>query len=100
MLKANPGVDTNQVKIQRMVNAVKGLANSFELNDMYGKGDLKSYSSANDFINRFKQIYTQKAEKDINSAKRDKAETPQAKARAKADRQNVANGLKTVLGMF
>ncbi len=100
LLKANPGVDTDQVKIQRMVNALKGLANSFAANDMYGKGDLAEYSGPDDFINKFKQIYTQKAEKDINAAKRDKAETPEAKARAEADRKKVADGLKMVMGLF
>lgn len=100
LLKANPGVDTEEVKIQRMVNAVKGLAKSFAANDMYGSGDLADYSSEEDFVNRFKQIYTQKAEKDINAAKRDKAVTPEAKARAEADRQKVADGLKMVMGMF
>jgi hypothetical protein len=100
LLAANPGVDTKEVKIQRMVNALKGLANSFEINDMYGKGDLSDYSGADDFVNKFKQIYTQKAEKDINAAKRDKAETPEAKARAESDRKKVADGLNLVMGMF
>lgn len=99
-LKANPGVDPKEVKIQRMVNAVKGLANSFAANDMYGKGDLAEYSSPDDFLSKFKAIYTQKAEKDINAAKRDKAATPEAKARAEADRKKVADGLKMVMGMF
>jgi len=100
LLTANPGVDTKEVKIQRMVNALKGLANSFELNDMYGRDDLANYSNANDFLSMFKQVYTQKAEKDINAAKRDKAETPEAKARAESDRKKVADGLNLVMGMF
>ena len=100
LLTANPGVATDEVKIQRMVNALKGIASSFELNNMYGRGDLADYASADDFVNKFKQIYTQKAEKDINAAKRDKAETPEAKARADADRKKVADGLKLVMGMF
>ena len=83
-----------------MVNAVKGLARSFALNDMYGKGDLASHDSADSFVSAFKQLYTQKAEKDIMAVKRDKAETPEARARAESDRQKVAQGLETVLGMF
>jgi len=100
MLTANPGVNPEEIKIQRLVNSVKGLANSFDINDMYGRGDLAGYSSAEDFINKFKEIYTQKAEKDINAAKRDKAETPEAKARAEQDRMKVADGLKMVMGLF
>jgi DNA-binding transcriptional regulator GbsR (MarR family) len=67
---------------------------------MYGKGDLTKYSSEEDFISAFKQLYTAKAEKDINAAKRDKAETPEAKARAEDDRKKVADGLKMVMGLF
>jgi hypothetical protein len=100
LLKSNPGVNIKEIKIQTMANAIKGLANSFAMNDMYRKGDLSEYSDAEDFINKFKEIYIQKAEKDISSTKRDKAETPEARARAEADRQKVAAGLKTVLGMF
>jgi len=100
LLAANPGVDPKEIKIQRLVNAVKGLAKSFEINGMYGRGDLADYASPDAFISKFKEIYTQKAEKDINAAKRDKAETPEAKARADADRKKVADGLKLVMGMF
>jgi hypothetical protein len=100
LLTANPGADLKEIKISRLVNAVKGLANSFELNDMYGKGDLANYSSADDFVAAFKQLYTQKAEKDINATKRDKAETPEAKARAEDDKKKVAQGLEMVMGLF
>jgi hypothetical protein len=67
---------------------------------MYRQGDLANYADANDFIQRFQEIYRSKAEKDINAAKREKAETPQAKARAEDDRQKVAQGLEKVMGMF
>jgi hypothetical protein len=100
LLAANPGADTANPSIKRMVAAVKGLARSFEINDMYGQGDLARYASADDFVSAFKQVYTQKAEKDINAAKRDKAETPEARARADSDREKVAQGLETVMGMF
>jgi hypothetical protein len=100
LLTQHPGKDLKDVKIANLANAVKGLAKSFELNDMYGKGDLAKYSSAEDFISAFKQLYTQKAEKDINAAKRDKAETPEAKARAEDDRKKVAQGLEMVMGLF
>jgi hypothetical protein len=100
LLNKHPGSDIKDVKISNLVNAVKGLANSFEINNMYGKGDLSNYSNKVDFINAFKQLYTAKAEKDINAVKRDKAETPQAKARADDDRQKVAQGLSMVMGLF
>jgi hypothetical protein len=100
LLKQHPGSDIKNVKISNLVNAVKGLAKSFEINSMYGNGDLSNFSNTEDFINAFKQLYTAKAEKDIGAAKRDKAETPQAKARADDDRQKVAQGLEMVMGLF
>ena len=100
LLKKHPGVNTQDIKIINLVNAVKGIANSFELNDMYRKGVLSNYSNSNDFINKFLEIYEAKAMKDINATKRDKAETPEAKARAEDDRKKVAQGLEFVKGLF
>lgn len=100
LLTSNPGAKVDDIKIANMVNAIKGLAKSFEDNDMYGKGDLANYADANDFISSFKELYTQKAVKDINAAKRDKAETPEAKARAEDDKRKVAQGLEMVMGLF
>lgn len=100
LLSKHPGSDINNVKIANLVNAVKGLARSFELNGMFGKGDLAAYSSASDFLAKFLSIYEDKALKDIANAKRDKADTPQAKARAEEDRQKVQQGLEMVKGLF
>ena len=99
-LEKNPGINTEQVRIIDLVNGVKGLAASFEHNDMYGKGALSKYSSAQDFLDSFRSDYVRKAEKDINSDKRDKATTPAAKARADADRKKIQDGLRTVLHYF
>jgi len=100
LLAANPGADTANPSIKRMVAAVKGLAQSFEINAMYGQGDLAPYATADDFVSAFKQLYTAKAEKARHSTKRDKAETPEARARADSDREKIAQGLETVMGMF
>jgi hypothetical protein len=100
MLKQNPGVSTQDVKVQTLINAVKGLASSFELNGMFGSGDLANYRNAQDFLNQFWQVYEGKAMKDINASKRDKAETPEAKARAEDDKNKIMQGLEYVRGMF
>jgi hypothetical protein len=100
LLKAYPGTNTNNVKISNLVNAVIGLAKSFEQNNLYGQGVLAKFTNAQDFINKFLQRYTEKAEIDINNAKRSKAETPEAKSRAEADRQAVRKGLNTVQELF
>jgi hypothetical protein len=100
MLTQFPGNKIDDVKISHLVNAVKGFAKSADANDMFGQGDLANFSSSEDFLDAFKQRYTEKAERDISAAKRDKAETPEAQARAEEDRKKVAQGLNTVLGMF
>lgn len=99
-LMQNPGVDTNNIKIQVLINAVKGLARSFELNGMYGKGSLSDYSNSSEYMNEFWRQYEEKAMKDVNSEKRDKAATPDAIARAEADREKVLTGLEKVKAMF
>jgi hypothetical protein len=100
LLRDNPGADINDMKISTLVNGVKGLANSFEQNDMFGKGNLSGFTNAQNFMSRFAQRYEEKAMEDINAKKRDKAETPEAKARAAADRAKVQQGLNMVKGLF
>lgn len=100
LLKQNPGLDTKEVKISRLVNAVKGFAKSCELNGMFGHGNLSAFSSYQDFIDAFIAKYKEKAMKDVFNPKRDKAETPEAKARAESDRQKVLAGLQYVLKFF
>jgi hypothetical protein len=100
MLRDNPGADINNMKIATMVNGVKGLANSFEQNGMFGQGNLSGFTSAQDFLSRFVQRYEEKAMDDINAAKRNKAETPEAIARAIADKAKVRQGLDMVKSLF
>ena len=100
MLEQYPGSKLDKIKISNLVNAVKGLAYSFEGNDMFSKGDLEPYDNAGDFIYHFKQLYSEKANNDINSSKRDKATTEEAKRRAEQDRTKVKDGLNKVLEMF
>lgn len=100
LLKQYPGVNTDEVKISYLVNAVKGLAKSFEVNNMYGQGPLAEFTSAEDFLSKFWARYSEKAMNEINSAKRDKASTPEAIARAEEDKRKVLQGLEMVKGLF
>jgi hypothetical protein len=100
LLQKHPGSDLETVKISNLVNAVKGLARSFELNRMYGKGILSDYKNAKEWLAKFWEMYEAKAMGAVNAPKRDKAETPEAVARAKADRDAIMSGLKKVKGMF
>jgi hypothetical protein len=99
-LKQNPGVDIDNVKISIMANGIKGLARSFELNNMFGKGNLSEFSSADDFLSQFIQRYEEKAVKDVLGSKRDKAQTPQAIERAENDKKKILSGLEMVKGYF
>ena len=100
MLAKNPGNDINDVKISKLVAGVVGLARSFQKNNMYGQGDLAKFVNAKDFISKFVARYEEKAMLDVNAKKRDKATTPEAIARAQADREKVLKGLETVKGYF
>jgi len=100
MLKANPGTNIENVKISTLVNGIKGLANSFEANNMFGVGELSKFNSANEFLSQWLNRYEEKAMEDVLSKKRDKAATPEAKARAESDREKVLSGLKMVKGLF
>ena len=100
MLKQFPGNNIEDVKINKLVQGMKGFAASAEANGMFGKTDLANFSSAGDFLNKFLQRYEEKAMIDIQGKKRDKAQTPDAIARAEEDRKKILQGLKMVKGYF
>jgi hypothetical protein len=100
LLKQFPGNDIENVKIQNLVNGVKGFARSCEINGMFGWGALAHWQTADDFLRNFLGRYEEKAMLDINAKKRDKASTPEAQARADQDRLKVQQGLDMVRGLF
>lgn len=99
-LRRFSGININDVKIQYLVNGIRGLANSFAANSMFGEGDLAKFEDRVDFLQKFLARYEEKAMEDVNAKKRDKATTPQAIERAESDRQKVLSGLTTVKGYF
>jgi hypothetical protein len=100
MLTNNPGNKLDDVKISNLVNSVKGFATSAEENGMFGQGALSNFSSAQDFLNKFISRYEEKAMIDVQGKKRDKAQTPDAIARANADKEKILKGLEMVKGLF
>jgi hypothetical protein len=100
LLKQHPGSNVDEIKISNLAKAIKGMAESFEINRMYGKGDLAHYRNKHDFLNRFWENYEAKAVKEINAKKRDKASTPEAIARAEEDKRKIMQGLDYVKAMF
>ena len=100
LLVNNPGVDITDIRVSGLVDAVKGLARSFELNDMYSKGSLSNYSNSVEYIDAFWNRYEEKAMLDINSKKRNKAQTANAKLRAQQDCYKIVTGLAIVRELF
>jgi hypothetical protein len=100
LLQANPGVDVDNVNVERLVNGVKGFAKSCELNGMFGQGDLEQYTTADDFLQQFVANYVNKSQHAISAPKRDKASTPDSQARAVKDRTALSNGLEYVKKLF
>lgn len=100
LLKQFPGNDIADVKISKLVQGMKGFAASAQANSMFGRSDLSKFTSSEDFLNKFYQRYEQKAMIDVAGQKRDKAQTPDAIARADQDRKKILQGLNTVKGYF
>jgi len=100
LLKQFPGNDIADVKISKLVNGVMGFARSCEASGMFGQGALHPWDNATDFIRDFWRRYEEKAQIDIAGKKRDKAQTPQAIARAEEDRKKIQQGLDMVKGYF
>jgi hypothetical protein len=100
LLKHHSGINPDNVKVSDMAQGIIGLANSFEENNMFSRGDLAHYNNATEFLDAFLRRYEEKAMGDINATKRDKATTPEARARADADKKKVLDGLKMVKGIF
>jgi len=96
MLKSNPGTKTAKVDVADIVKTVKGLARSFELNDLFGKYNLKEYSNANEMLNAYIKHYLDKADKAGRGAKLDKAETPAELAQVDLLRSKIAKGVALV----
>ena len=82
-----PGTDTNDIKIANIVNAVKGIGHTLELNGV---------DSYNNFISNIVTIYTDKITAAIGSSKFEKDAT----GRAEIDKKKLQQGLDMVQGLF
>lgn len=100
LLKQFPGMNIKEVKISNLANGIKGMAHSFELNDMFGKGELSEFENYDDFINKFLDVYEAKALKAVEAPKRQRDDTPELKAKGESDRKSILQGLEYVKKMF
>jgi len=95
-LQQYPGINKTDVRIADLVHMIKGLSKSFELNDMYGKFNLKNYSSSQDLLNAFIKIFDSKMNKAMNASKFDKAKTSNAIAKVEQTREQIKTGQEMV----
>jgi hypothetical protein len=100
LLKANPGIKREEIKFADLANAVKGMAKSFELNNMYGTGDLKHVKDYDDFIAQLKKLYRERANNATMATKFDKAATPEAKQRAQETKDLLKNKPEELLKLL
>jgi hypothetical protein len=92
--------DVENLRVSYLVNAIKGLARSFEKSGMYGKGDLAPFANEQEFIQEFIRLYMEKANYAITNKKFDKAIDPAAIARAQRDKENIEQGANYVKSLF
>lgn len=87
LLKSHPGINRDEVAFKDLAAAVKGLAQSFEMNGMYGKGDLKNIKDYDDFVSQIKKAYLDKAHAGTLATKFEKASTEKSKQRAEETKE-------------
>lgn len=100
LLKATPGIDPDNITAMKLVNLIKGLAQSFEDNQMYGRFNLKTIKNANDFIRNFQEHYLKKLEVAVNATKFDKAASPEAQAKATETKNKMITHGNAIMKMF
>lgn len=86
-LKQSPGIDTAEIKIANIVQAVKGIGHTLELNGIV---------DYNNFIGDVVRIYTDKITAAIHSTKFEKDTT----GKAEVDKKKLQQGLELVQGLF
>lgn len=85
------GMDRSNIRATDLAAIIKGIGKTFALNGMFGQGPLKAVQDYDDYISQIKKIYIEKNAKAAQDTKFNKAETPEAKARAKATKDVLLN---------
>lgn len=86
-LARRPGMRYEEVKVRDLADVVKGIALTLELNGVLGLGPLAGFETAEDLVERVKEVYLEKCYDAASSSKFDKAETEDAKAKAAATKE-------------
>jgi hypothetical protein len=93
MLKQNPGLKTDKISGEQLALVLKGVAESFEMNNMYGKFNLEQYANKDEFVNAFIEHFSDKMRKSATNSKYDKASTPEAQRKAKESQAKILKGI-------
>jgi hypothetical protein len=96
LIQNTPGIRLPRTDVVDMIEGIKGLAQAFEDNQLFGTKYLRSYQNAQEFLNAFWKLYEKKAQDELTNPKRLKAETPAAKERAARDIASIKKGLTHV----
>jgi len=99
-LKKNHGLKKSKVKVIDLANTIKALADSFELNDLFGKHVLRDHSSKEEFLQTFLTHFIKKADASANSSKFNKATSPEALAKVQRVRDQISSGVNLVKSAF
>ena len=99
-LHYHPGLNIDDVQISDIVHTIKGLADSFELNDLYGQHVLIDLMNAEDLINTYLKHYLDKADRAGHGAKLNKAKTPAELEKVVELRDKIAKGTNIVKQSF
>ena len=99
-LKANPGLDVDNIRSEQLADVLKGMAETFELNDMYGKFNLAPYSNKEELVSAFLDHFSAKMKKAASASKFDKAKSPEAQAKADATKKKLLGGIDFVKGLM
>lgn len=100
LLKQNPGMNRSNIQVKDLVNVIKGLGKSFELNSMFGAVELKHIKNYEDYMSKIKSVYEKKTTEAASASKFNKAETEEAKKRAQETKDILLNKSKEILALL
>lgn len=100
LLVAHPGMKSDHIQMKDLIAATKGLGKSLEMNGLFGKKDLKRFTSYDDYISEIKKAYQAKVDKAVTASKFNKAATDDAIARANATKTTILDKSKEILSQL
>lgn len=96
-LQKTPGVNPEDMKNSDIAKMVKGIGDTLELNNLFGKKSLSNIDSKTDFINKVAKVYYDKMMGGIESSKYEKATGEEGQRKAQEAKDKLKAGLKQML---